>query len=115
MQQSPQDSENAILAKYKSAMESMFSAKVDDVDFQSQAGQIKNTVNDWVKEKTHGLIQQIMDNPPSPSTALLLLNAIYFKGSWDQKFDPKANVKLPFFHKDWMEEKTLNSCSRRCA
>lgn len=98
LQQESQDAQNAVLAKYKSDMESLFAAKVDDVDFKSQGAVIKDTVNKWVQDKTHGLIGSILDEAPSPDTILILLNAIYFKGSWAEKFDSSRTEKRTFYN-----------------
>jgi len=32
----------------------------------------------------------------NPSTALILANAVYFKGKWANEFDPKATMNRPF-------------------
>lgn len=32
-----------------------------------------------------------------PSTALILANAVYFKGSWAHKFDPINTIDRPFY------------------
>lgn len=46
-------------------------------------------MNSWAENSTNGLINGIL---PSGSldeeTKLVLINALYFKGTWDQKFDP---------------------------
>ena len=41
------------------------------------------TVNGWVKKKTDGKIESILDRL-DPSAALVLLDAIYFKARWDR-------------------------------
>lgn len=94
-----QDANNTVLAGYKSVVESGFDAKVDDVDFATQGPQIMSRVNEWVKEKTHGLISKILDQPLPESTILMLLNTIYFKGKWDQDFDPRSTTKRTFYNK----------------
>ena len=38
-------------------------------------------VNDWIAEKTHDKIQKMLDTD-GPDLAMLLINAIYFKGKW---------------------------------
>ena len=39
----------------------------------------KNQVNEWCSKKTHGKITEILDEL-DPSTVMLLLNAVYFRG-----------------------------------
>jgi len=46
-------------------------------------------VNNWVKEKTDGKIDAILDQL-DPMTALVLFDAIYFKASWQKAFDAAA-------------------------
>jgi serpin B len=47
------------------------------------------TVNGWVEDKTKGKIDSILDQL-DPSTALILLDAIYFKAPWQTAFNAKA-------------------------
>jgi len=44
-------------------------------------------VNEWCAEKTHGKITNILDEL-NPATAMLLINAVYFKADWEHKFNP---------------------------
>jgi serpin B len=53
------------------------------------------TVNDWVKQRTHGKIDSILDSL-DPSTALVLLDAIYFKARWQMGFPSVATHPEPF-------------------
>ncbi len=66
-------------------------------------------INDWVKTKTEGKIEKILEQL-DPNSVCVLLNAIYFKGTWDNQFDEKRtreapfrlsekeNIKVPFMH-----------------
>jgi serpin B len=53
-------------------------------------------VNDWVKQKTANKIDSILDRL-DPSTALVLLNAIYLKAPWLSPFDPR-DTSAETFH-----------------
>jgi serine protease inhibitor len=44
-------------------------------------------VNAWVSEKTNGKIPTILDGI-DPALVMFLINAIYFKGTWREQFDP---------------------------
>ena len=63
-----------------------FDADIRSLDF-SAAG-AAGTINDWVNEQTRGKIPTIVDAPIPDSVIMYLINAIYFKGSWTQRFDP---------------------------
>lgn len=73
---------------YKQLASTYYDASAYSLDFsQPEALQ---TINGWCNEKTNGLIPQIIDRL-DPQTVLCLLNAIYFKGEWTDKFD-KTNT-----------------------
>jgi len=46
-------------------------------------------INRWVDERTRGMIPRLVDELP-PETAAVILNAVYFKGSWARGFSPEA-------------------------
>jgi serpin B len=52
-------------------------------------------INGWVKEKTQGKIEKILDKL-SPDSVCVLLNAIYFKGTWASQFKREATQDAPF-------------------
>ena len=54
-------------------------------------------VNNWVKEKTHGKINKILDSL-NPETVMLLLNAIYFNSEWTHQFEKDLTKSLPFYN-----------------
>jgi len=67
-------------------------------------------INAWVKRKTEGKIPSILDQL-SANSVCVILNAIYFKGTWDVQFDKNstrddtfttaagAQVKTPLMHR----------------
>lgn len=52
-------------------------------------------VNGWVRQRTGGKIDAILSRL-DPATALVLLDAIYFKAPWRRAFDVKATRYEPF-------------------
>lgn len=70
-----------------------FNAYVRELDF-SQAW-AKDTINNWCSKKTNKLIPSIIDNI-SPDMRMYLINAVYFKGIWRQKFETKNTSEANF-------------------
>jgi serine protease inhibitor len=66
-----------------------YGAEVTTLDFGDPNAAA--TINAWVKDKTKGKIEQIVDRIDAQSI-LFLINAIYFKGAWTAEFD-KAKTK----------------------
>lgn len=46
------------------------------------------TINAWASENTGRKIQAIVDPPTPNDVVMYLINAVYFKGSWRDAFDP---------------------------
>ena len=55
-------------------------------------------VNGWCSEKTHGKITKILDEL-NADIEMILLNAVYFKGEWKNKFSEKLTTKKAFYNK----------------
>jgi len=70
-----------------------YSAEVKNLNFGTSGA--SNIINDWVKENTNGKIDKIVDEISS-GTVFVLLNAIYFKGTWKYEFPPEATKQQPF-------------------
>lgn len=70
--------------EYKDIVEKYFLAEANEVDFTTDEAQEK--INKWVSKNTHGLIESM---PAPTSTKVALLNAVYFKDSWDM-FDENS-------------------------
>lgn len=69
--------------------------KLENIDFSDTTSAVE-TINRWVSEKTRGNIEEIVSEQNlSPDMSMLLLNAIYFKGTWRYKFN-ETNKRATF-------------------
>lgn len=74
-------------------IQDFYKAKVANLDFSAPTS--LQTINNWVSENTKGKIKTIL-NQLSPLTALILINAIYFKGKWTTPFDKENTCDRVF-------------------
>ncbi len=73
------------LDEYLSLTKKYYGVSIKPVNLPNAVGEI----NKWVEDKTEGKIQNII-NQLSGDAVLVLVNAIYFKGQWKNKFPPEA-------------------------
>lgn len=52
-------------------------------------------MNNWIEDKTNGLIKDMIESL-DPQSAMLLINAIYFKGKWNSQFEKSKTINMPF-------------------
>ena len=84
---------------YLGVLEDAYRAPLTEVDFAAGDGEV--LINDWVSERTEGLIPDLLDpGTLSPSTALVLANALYFQGSWEMEFEVEGTTDMPFVTPD---------------
>ena len=69
---------------------SKYESTVEDLKSAAQ-------VNNWCNIKTHGKISKIIDEL-DPNTVMILLNAIYFKGTWQKEFPQNATSTKAFYN-----------------
>jgi serine protease inhibitor len=74
-------------------LEDSFGARAANLDFGAE--EAPGVVNAWVAEATQKKIASIVEKF-EPDTVMLLLNAVYFKGSWAVAFDPARTEKADF-------------------
>ena len=78
---------------------SRYRAEVRPVDFADPA-RTAAAIERWVQKRTRGRIAVRGADLIGPGTVLVLLNAIYFRGTWANKFDADDTRTAPFFHLD---------------
>jgi serine protease inhibitor len=75
-----------------------FGAEARSVDFVSNTEGARQEINSWIARKTQDKIQDLLQRGQlSLDTRLVLCDAVYFKGTWRSRFDPKATRPAPFF------------------
>ncbi len=83
----------ALKQDYASAMKTLYDAQVESLDFTSKKALA--AINGWCGKQTNGMIPKIIDTL-DPAMAAVLMNAIYFNGTWEAKFD-KSDTKTENF------------------
>ena len=97
---------NAVMSKFVPIQEFLDISEKYYAPFQKLES--VQQVNNWCEEKTHGKITKILDELNS-GIAMILLNAVYFKGEWQNKFKEKFTTKKEFYNKgtDMVEINTM--------
>ncbi|CAG2117444.1 unnamed protein product [Medioppia subpectinata] len=75
-----------------------YKGDIQSADFVNNGVIETERVNEWIRNKTNNKIQKIFDEI-KPDTSLIILNAIYFKGNWLEKFGEHSTKKLDFYNK----------------
>lgn len=72
--------------EFQKLVEKKFRSEVELLDFENKTS-AADKINDWVKEKTNGKFTKIISkNDFDDLTRLVMVNAIYFKGQWQEPF-----------------------------
>ncbi|XP_034369180.1 serpin B4-like [Arvicanthis niloticus] len=80
-----------------------YQANVESLDFVHAAEESQKKINSWVERQTNGKIKDLFPSGSlSSSTILVLVNAVYFKGQWNHKFDEKQTTEEKF----WLNKNT---------
>ncbi|XP_064215255.1 serpin peptidase inhibitor 5 isoform X1 [Tribolium castaneum] len=86
-----------VVPEFEKKVITYYNGLIKHLDF-SNPNLAAKIINSWVSNATHGLIDQIVGNQHlSPDTALLLTNALYFKGKWKTEFNPNGTKEKCFF------------------
>jgi serpin B len=87
-----------IVASFADSMTRYYGAAADRVDFRRDPQGARATINDWVSKHTNHRIRDMLQPPqPTSDTRFVLANAIYFKGRWQNPFEPKETSVAPFY------------------
>ncbi|XP_066141296.1 serine protease inhibitor 3/4-like isoform X4 [Euwallacea fornicatus] len=90
----------ALKPAFKEVTEKKFFSEVQSLNFK-QSTASANTINQWVEDKTQEKIKDLISpDILDESTRLILVNAIYFKGTWASKFNKELTQKETFYLND---------------
>ena len=69
-----------ILNRFTDTLKNSFKADIQSVDFVKDGKNAVKVINEWIATKTNNKIEKLFDEPFIPSTRLVIVNAVYFKG-----------------------------------
>ncbi|MCI7081578.1 MAG: serpin family protein [Paraprevotella sp.] len=80
-------------SKFQKSVERDYKAGVESLNFTSPS--TLKRINDWCNDRTHGMIPSII-NELDPDAVSYLMNAIYFNGTWKDKFSKEETRQEMF-------------------
>ena len=84
---------------YADTVQHYYSGQVTALDFEGSPDPARQTINKKIAEKTKQMIPQLLPKGSIKSdTAVVLTNAIYFKGDWTLPFTAERTSAQPFYN-----------------
>jgi serpin B len=94
----------SILPSYSQTLFEEFQASVETAPFNLET---VSKINGWIEDETHQKIKNLLSlKNLTPSTVMVLVNALYFKGSWIEPFELSSTREVPFYSS---AEKTIKT------
>lgn len=93
-----------LLPEFTAVNRDFYRATLETLDFSNPA--TPGIINGWVDKNTQGKIKNLVSGPISSQVRVMLANAVYFKGTWEHKFDPKETQDQPFHLAGGRDKKT---------
>ncbi|XP_060134223.1 serpin B3-like [Zootoca vivipara] len=88
----------AFIQKFVFCALKLYLTEVDGVDFHNAPEEVRRLINLWVEIRTHGKIKDLLPKDSFDCLVqLLLVNALFFKGQWEVKFDKELTEEAPFY------------------
>lgn len=87
-----------LLPAFTKKIEKTFGAGFAAADFVKASETTRKNINDWVERITRNRIKDLIPaGVLTPLTRMVLVNAVYFYGTWDVPFSEKSTRPQPFF------------------
>ncbi|CAJ0588941.1 unnamed protein product [Cylicocyclus nassatus] len=91
------DKKFSIKDDYASALVKKYAAKIEALDF-GQAKKTAKVIDDFVNATTEGKIKNFITEDAVGGALSLIVNAVYFKADWWNKFSRQSTRKDIFYH-----------------
>lgn len=83
--------------EFSARLKDGFGSGIREADFIRQPEVERVRINTWAEKETEGRIKDLIAEGMLDRTyRMVLANAIYFKGEWAERFDPKRTHPAPF-------------------
>uniref|UniRef100_A0A1A8AD03 Serpin domain-containing protein n=1 Tax=Nothobranchius furzeri TaxID=105023 RepID=A0A1A8AD03_NOTFU len=102
------DQSYQFLQEFLTQTRTNYKSELESVDFRTKYEETRNEINSWVEKQTQGKIKGIIAKGElNNMTRLVLVNAIYFKGTWDEPFLKMSTYNGQF----WLNKVKLKNLS----
>uniref|UniRef100_A0A914R280 Serpin domain-containing protein n=1 Tax=Parascaris equorum TaxID=6256 RepID=A0A914R280_PAREQ len=82
---------------FMSLIKNKYAGQLRAADFK-QATAVANEINAWVENQTNSMIKDLIHpDKITDDSRLILVNAVYFKGDWANKFNEENTTKKLFY------------------
>ncbi|XP_005398969.1 PREDICTED: serpin B9-like [Chinchilla lanigera] len=85
------------LSSFQESCLQFYQAELEQLSFTKDAERSREHINAWVSRKTEGKIEELLAKDSiGEDCRLVLINAVYFKGSWEEPFEEWSTRTVPF-------------------
>ncbi|XP_004628458.1 serpin B9-like isoform X2 [Octodon degus] len=85
------------LSPFQQSCQNYYEAELEQLPFIKAPERSRKHINAWVSTKTAGKIEELLaQNSIDEFCRLLLINAVYFKGTWKETFLKQSTRTVPF-------------------
>ena len=93
-----------VLPGFLNTVTANYGIELAQLDFRKSPDGAAAAINQWVDEATQGKIMQVISRDSiTDDTSLIVTNAVYFKGDWENPFEEEETTDQPFFLLDRQE------------
>ncbi|XP_041269085.1 serpin B6-like [Onychostruthus taczanowskii] len=94
------------LPSFIESSQKSYHAGLEQKDFVHAWEDARKQINGWVEKRTEGKIQNLLaEGILNSLTRLVLVNAIYFKGNWEEQFNKQSTRERPHWLERGSEER----------
>ncbi|WP_300503871.1 serpin family protein [uncultured Duncaniella sp.] len=97
-----------VLPSFSLAMTDIYNAEATSLDLTSF--EAVERINRWCSDQTKGMIKETLKEPCSDDTVFLLINALYFKGEWEDSFKKSDTTDKEFRNSDGTKSMVSTMC-----
>ncbi len=87
-----------IRTEFRTWAQERYGTHAQELDFSSDAA--PRAINDWVRDRTEGRVQELVTSSFHPLTVLVTGEALVFDGAWSYQFDPARTQRTEFTLRD---------------
>ncbi|MBI9019446.1 MAG: serpin family protein [Phycisphaerae bacterium] len=91
------NNKESFLKDFINTNQKYYDTAIKKLDFYAKAEESAAAINKWCADNTNDKIKKIVEADNVRQAALVLTNAIYFKGKWAIPFDPKKTHEQDFY------------------